>query len=279
MAFLRHVEVDVGPKNGQGFKIQGLKIGFSIEKTNDPSPNTGKVQIYNLSLETNNAVCVAGNRITLKAGYEDETIAPIFFGDVTKGLRRKDGSDYVTELEVKDGRTSVMAAQVSISYDKDTDALTIVQGLLDAIGLPSKGTNNIPAGAKYPGSLSDIGNAADILRTVLNKFGLMYTIQNKQLYIMKPDEKAQTVGLNLTPETGLLTIPQPLSDKTPDDDVEREPANKWGFKTLLFPELMPGTACKVESSTLKGEVMITKTVFSGDNWTGDFTAEIEAAVL
>jgi hypothetical protein len=277
MAFIRHVEAIIGPKGGNGVKINGLKIAFSIEKTDKPEPNTSKIQIYNLSKDTHNQISVAGNHCTLKAGYTDETIAAIFFGDVVKGTRTKSGTDYITELEVKDGRAAIMAGQVSVSYAKDTEALTIVQEMIDAIGLPSKGTENIPSGAKYPSAYSGIGQAADILREVLNKFDLKHTIQNEMLYIIKPGEATENTGLKLTPETGLLTIPQPVSDKTKEEDTEAKAENKWTFKTLLFPELIPGAACKV--ATLDGAVQITKTVFSGDNWNGDFIAEIEGVVL
>ena len=279
MAFIRVVEAIIGPKGGNGVKINGLKIAFNIEKTDAPEPNTSKIQIYNLSIDTHNKVSVAGNHCTLKAGYKDETVAAIFFGDVVKGTRTKSGGDYVTELEVKDGRIALQSGQVSVSYAKDTDALTIVQDMIDAIGLPSKGTDNIPIGAKYPGAFSDIGQAADILREVLNKFDLMYTVQNEMIYIMKPDEAAESTGLKLTVETGLLTIPQSVSDKTEEEDTKADAKNKWTFKTLLFPELIPGAACAVESSTLNGEVKITKTVFSGDNWDGEFIAEIEGVAL
>jgi hypothetical protein len=51
MAFMRKVEVIVGPKGGAGFKIDGLKIAFNIEKTDSPEPNTSKIQIYNLSAD------------------------------------------------------------------------------------------------------------------------------------------------------------------------------------------------------------------------------------
>ena len=279
MAFMRHVEVVIGPKGGQGVKINGLKIAFDIEKTDKPESNTAKIEIYNLSKETHDKICVAGHHCTLKAGYSDEAITAILFGDVVKGIRRKSDADYITEIEVKDGRVAVMAGQVSVSYAKDTDALTIVQDLIDAIGFPSKGTELIPSDAKYPGAFSDIGQAADILRKVLNKYELRYTIQNEMIYILKDGEAAESTGLRLTPETGLLTIPQPVSDKTEETDTTKEAANKWQFKTMLFPQLIPGAACKVESSTITTEMKVIKAKFSGDNWLSDFAIDIEAEVL
>jgi hypothetical protein len=274
VAFIRKVEVLVGPKGGEGFKIDGLKTAFTIEKTDSPDPNKSKIQIYNLSPDTSAKVTVAGNHITLKAGYEDETVAAIFFGDVLKGRRYRDGNDFCTELEVFDSRTAVFSGQVSVSYAKDTDAMTVVQAYLDAIGLPFKGQENVP-GETYPHGYCFIGMAGDGLRDVLNRYGLMYTIQNEMLYIIKPGEAADKTGLKLTPKTGLLTTPQPVSDKTADGDTGTEAGNRWKFSTMLFPELLPGAACKVESSTLNGEIIIAKAVYSGDNWTGDFKIDIE----
>jgi hypothetical protein len=279
MAFLRHVEITVGPKNGEGFKIDGLKIAFSIEKTDSTEPNKGKVQIYNLSKETSGKVTVAGNHITLKAGYEDETVAAILFGDVLSGDRHRDGSDYITELEVFDSRAAVMSSQVSVSYAKETEASTVIQAFLDAIGKPYKGADLIPSGEKYPHGYAFIGMATDGLRDVLNRFDLTYTMQNEMLYILKPGEAADNTGLKLTFGTGLLTNPQPVSDKTGKDDEEAEASNRWKFSTMLFPELNPGAACKVESETLNGDVVVKKAVSSGDNWDSDFRIDIEAEAL
>jgi len=279
MAFKRFVEVIVGPKGGEGFKIDGLKIAFSIEKTDSADPNKSKIEIYNLSDDTHAKVAVAGNHITLKAGYEDETVAAIFFGDVLRGSRKSDGVDSVTELEVFDGRTAVMSGQVSVSYAKETEARTIVQTFVDAIGLSYKGMENVPAGEAYPHGYSFIGMAGDGLRDVLNRYDLTYTIQNEMLYIIKPGEAAERIGLKLTAETGLLTAPEPVSDKTSDDDTKAEASNRWKFSAMLFPELVPGAACKVESSTLNSEVVISKAIFNGDNWGGDYKVDIEAEAV
>ncbi|MDR0474746.1 MAG: hypothetical protein LBH43_13870 [Treponema sp.] len=279
MAFLRSVEVVVGPKGGEGFIIKDLKIAFKIEKAKSVENNKSKIQIYNLSLDTSNKAIVAGNHITLKAGYEDESIAAIFFGDVLDGRRYRNGTEYITELDVFDGRSAVMEAYVSVSYAEGTEAKLFAQDCLDAIGLPYKGIENIPGGAVYDRGYAFIGMAGDGLREVLNRYELTFTIQNEMVYIIKPGEASDNLGLLLTPETGLIgTPPQPISDKTGVDDEESEPANRWKFTTMLFPELLPGAACKVESPTLNGEVIIEKTVFSGDNWLGDFRIDIEAVV-
>jgi hypothetical protein len=279
MAFMRYVEVTVGPKNGTGFKIDGLKISFKIEKSDSSEPNTSTIKIYNLSAETSSKVTVADNHIQLRAGYKDETIGAIFFGTVLKGNRYKDGNDYITELQVQDGRAAVMGGYISASYSKDVEALTVAQDILNAIGLPFKGQDKIPGGETYPSGFCHIGMAVDALRKVLNRFDLTYTIQNEMIYILKAGEAADNTGLRLTPTTGLLTIPQPISDKTSEDDAEAEAVNGWKFSTMLFPELLPGAACKVEASTFTGDMVIHKAIYEGDNWEGDFKIDIEAEAL
>jgi hypothetical protein len=124
-----------------------------------------------------------------------------------------------------------------------------------------------------------MGMAQDGLRELLNRYDLAYTIQNEMLYILKAGEAADNTGLRLGPKTGLLTVPQPVSDKTGEDDDKPEAPAKWSFSAMLFPQLLPGAACRVESSALSGEVKITKAVYSGDNRTGDFKLDIEAELL
>jgi hypothetical protein len=50
MAFSRKCEVTVGPKGGEGFIIDALKIAVSIEKTKSPDPNNSKSRISALKV-------------------------------------------------------------------------------------------------------------------------------------------------------------------------------------------------------------------------------------
>lgn len=281
MAFLRQIELIVGAKGEDGFKISNLRIAFEIEKTEKSENNTGKIRIYNLSKDTHNKISTAGLHCILKAGYQDESIRSILFGDIVRGERKKSGTEYITELEVKDGREAVMNGYVSVSYEKNTEARLIAQDMLDVMALPYKGIENIPASAVYPGAFSDIGLASDILKKVLNRFDLYYCIQNEMVYIMTENKEVESTGLLLSPETGLLTIPCAVSDKTSDDDNKAAAGNEWTFRTLLFPQLNPGVACVVNSPEigLNATMKIKSTKFVGDNYGQDFYIDIKAEVL
>ena len=117
--------------------------------------------------------------------------------------------------------------------------------------------------------------ATDGLKQVLNKVGLTYTIQNEMLYIKGPDQSIDNLGLRLTKDTGLLTLPTHISDKTDSSTIDQTTSNKWKFNTMLFPQLMPGAVCKVESSTLNANIMIEEATFKGTNFDGDFIVEVK----
>ncbi len=275
MAFGRIVEVQVDDGKETTI-IEELKIEFSTTKTDDPESNTGTVTIYNTNESTTKKLCTAGNKVVLKAGYEDEIISPVIFGDIIKGSGKRDGVDYVVELEVADSRTTVMENIVSVSYTEDISASTVLKGFTDTLGLPVKGAEKIPSDEKYSHGFAFIGMAVDGIREVLNRFELTYTIQNEMLYIRKPNESIDDSGLSLDKTCGLLTTPYLVSDATNSEDVGTEIKAEWTFNTLLFPQLMPGTVCSIDSDTLRGQVIIKEAVFTGDNRDGDFIVEIKA---
>ena len=151
--------------------------------------------------------------------------------------------------------------------------------ILNIIGLPHRGKENIPEGETYPSGFAHIGMATDALRKVLNRFDLSYTIQNEMIYILKKGEAANPTGLLLTPGTGLLTSPQPVSDKTTQGNINAEASNEWEFAAMLLPELSPGAACRVESTTFTGDLLIRQAIYEGDNWDGEFKVDIKAEAL
>jgi hypothetical protein len=279
MAFLRHVEVIVGPKGGTGITVTDLCIEFHVVKDNSPETNTAVIKLYNLSKEHATMVISAGNHLELKAGYEDETLATIFFGDVVTGKRYKNGTDWITELEAHDSRTALFSGMSSVSFAENTPASVIAQAFIDTIGLPVRGQDKIPT-VLYTHGYSFIGFAKDGLNEVLARFGLRYTVQDEQLLILDSGNTVEkTAALALDAESGLLTIPQPITDAKETNDTTAEVPSGWTFTALLFPELLPGSVCSVSSATLNGDVVISTVTFTGNTMSGDFKAEVEAQVI
>lgn len=279
MAFQRHVELTVTTKDGDSVKIDDLRIDFDIERTDAPESNRAALTVYNLTKETSAAVTEADGHILLRAGYKDEAAGTVFTGDILRGWRERTGNDYLTVIEAYDGRSAVMGGHVSLSYAKDTDALTVAQALLDAIGLAHKGTDLIPDGAKFVHGYCFIGMAADGLRELLARYGLCCTIQDETLYIFEPGRETESTGLRLEEGGDLLSLPQPVSDKTDTGDIVADAPNRWAFSAKLNPQLVPGASVSVESSTFRGELVIRAARSTGSNMEGEFRTDIEGEAV
>lgn len=279
MAFQRYVGLSVTTKDGESVKIEDLRIDFDIERTCGKEANRAVIRVYNLTKETSAQVTEADGHILLRAGYKDEAIGTIFTGDILCGNRTHEDNDYVTTIEAYDGRTAVMGGMVSLSYAPDTDALTVAQALLDAIGLAYKGTDLIPEREKYPHGYCFIGMATDGLSELLARYGLFYTVQDETLYIYEQGKETENSELTLEEGGDLLTLPQPLSDKTECKDINEEAPNRWVFGAKLNPQLVPGASVSIESSTFKGELVIQSAKCRGSNMDGDFRVDIEAEAL
>lgn len=276
MAFQRYIELTVTTKDGESVKIDDLRIDFEIERTDSAESNRAVVRVYNLTKETSAGITEADGHILLRAGYKDEAVGTIFTGDIVRGAREREENDYVTTIAAYDGRSAVMGGFVSLSYAPDTDALTVAQALLDAIGLANKGTDLIPSGAKYAHGYCFIGMAADGLRGLLARYGLCLTIQDETVYIYEHGKETESTGLQIEEGGDLLSLPQPVSDKTDTGDIAADAANRWAFSAKLNPELVPGASVSVESSTFKGELVIRAARSTGSNMAGDFRVDIEA---
>ena len=278
MAFQRYVGLSVTTKDGGSVKVDDLRIDFDIERTDTREANRAVVRVYNLTNETSSQITEADGHILLRAGYKDEATGTIFTGDILRGTRTYEGNDYITTIEAYDGRSAVMGGFVSLSYAPGTDALTVAQDLLAATGLAHKGSDLIPSG-QYAHGWCFIGMAADGLREVLARFGLSYTVQDETLCIFEPGKESEDTGLTLEEGGDLLTLPQPVSDKTAEGDISSEAANRWAFGAKINPQLVPGAAVRIDSPTFRGEVVIREARLSGSNMDGDFREDIEADAL
>lgn len=274
MAFQRYVGLSVNTKDGDTVKIDNLRIDFDVERTDAAENNRALITVYNLTKETSAAITEADGHILLTAGYLDEARGTIFTGDILRGRREYVGNDYVTVIEAYDGRSAVMGGLVSLSYAKGTDALTVAQDLLGAIGLAHKGTDKISG--TYAHGYCFIGMAVDGLRNVLARHGLSFTVQDETIYIFEAGKETESTGLRLEEGDNLVSLPQPISDKTETGDIAEDAPNRWAFSAKLNPQLIPGASLSVEASTFKGDLIIKSTKSVGSNMEGDFHVDIVA---
>lgn len=109
--------------------VKPLRVVFNTKRTLSESWSFLDLSIYNLSEDTNINV---GSKIVVAAGYDDNA-GEIFQGTVISSLKEKQGVDTLRRVICRtlsyDARNK---SYISVSYGKNTDILTVLQGIADA---------------------------------------------------------------------------------------------------------------------------------------------------
>ena len=276
MAFNRLIELQIGIPGEIGIIIKDLRISFNVEKTDTESANKAEIQIYNLTDDTLNKIGKAGNLVIIKAGYIDEGINNLFFGNVTYSLNKKVGTEKILQIQAVDGVNNIQDINVTVTYNAGTTIQKIFNDMVTLYGLPLTNTNLILPG-QYVNGFSFTGKVKDALSQVLGRLNLSWTIQNNQLIVIESDKAIERTGLLISPTTGLIGSPEILIDT--DTEPTEKPPVKYKIKCLLFPQLFPGVEFKLQSEKVNGTFKIETAKFTGDNYEGDFVCELEVVQI
>src|SRR5689334_8845200 len=159
--YIRKVIVDIVPPTGNGVSVTDLRIGFNCVKTNESTPNTAKVDLYNLSPNTRNLLSIRNTVLSLTVGYlgldamgninkaisGNPGIGTIFIGNITKTKHDKkkkhelainnkiENTDLVTTVDVGDGDNQYRNAYLDKGYPPNTPLTTVIPDLVNAMGL------------------------------------------------------------------------------------------------------------------------------------------------
>lgn len=262
-------------ENNQVFRIDGLRISFDLEKSKSDKANDGEIRIYNLSDSGRTFVEIPQGSddeprndklfIELSAGYKGMTRV-IFTGNAT-ATNEYQAPDWITSLKVTDGGVKMRKAYFSKSYKAGTKIQSIINDLANSFGFaigyikPDITTDVLRSGFAASGLSRDILN--DYART----YNFQWWINNGAISLIDADAKLPETQIVVSPETGLLGRPVKK-----DDGIE--------FKTLLLPQIIPGSTVRIRgSSVFEGQTKVERVQYKGDNRSGDFNCMIQASIL
>ena len=270
MAFNRLVEIVI-QQAGTQITFKDLKITFNVVKTNKESVNRATVQIYNVSAVSAVSIGKEKSKILIRAGYEDEGIKTVFFGDVTRSTIRSIGSDSILDIEGSDGGIAISEKNVSISFSPGSAVSAVIDEIVSKLGLTVSGVS-VPIAKQYVNGYQYIGKAVGALSQVTAFAGKKWTIQNNQILIYTEGEALTKSVAVINQNTGLLDSPEPIFDK---QDSQKKVPKRWKVKSLLLPQIAVGSEVRVESTAIKGSFVVEAVEHNGDNIDGDFMSEME----
>lgn len=276
MAWIRQINMTVGA-GGIGTLISDLNVSFQIERSIELSSNTAQFTIYNAKLETRQKILSTGNNIIFAAGYDDEkNIATIFIGTITKSVSKKQGVDWITEIEAMDisaNRSGLIYNTVNLSYIAKTPLFTVVNDVASLLSVPVFGLENLTQtlnnGFVYSGN---VNNLIKRLNNILSTYQTKIYFDSSEMVIFKPGIPDSRFGIvKLTSNSGLIGDVADISDENEQDGKKR-----IGFQCLLNPKIKPNSVIIVVSNSVQGSFIVEKVSFIGDNFGGDFICEVEA---
>jgi len=277
--FNRSASVLITTNTNSTLKITGLRITFDIDKTEGKDPNTGRIEIYNLSEDTRNNIRDLGKNVTLFAGYTDGNGEELLFtGDITNISHSISKPEVITTIEASDGKTSINNSKTVISQSGKASGRGILQRVLGEFSIGNN-LNQITFQDKfYASGFSFAGLSKDALTKVTDFLELSWSVQNNQIQIAKFDQSDETGVILLTSDTGLLGSPQRLSGESRKSKKYTKRNNPgWRFNSLLFPSINPKGIIAAQSVEIKdvSQFIVYSVAHSGDTHGPEWNSSIE----
>lgn len=268
------------PKPGLENTVQpptGLRIHFEIEKNAIGSPNKGKIEVYNLSIGSRQAIG-KGTVLRLEAGYNGLTDL-LFTGIVAPlGLKteRKD-SNIVTTMECGDGESAIMLNKLDKAYPGGTTLAQVIGDLAVAMSAAGDGSpQGVAAGiavgipdVTYGSGISIHGTCKDTLNKLLPPLGLRWSIQNGALTIVPLTAHNGSTAIIVA--SGVQSNPNgpsffDINKATGLIGTPSRNAQYTEFTSLLNPKLVPNAPVQLisENTSLNGFYKIMQAKYEGD---------------
>ena len=303
MLFDRVASLVIGREGKQAVEIRDLRFSFSIEKGASENPNKCSCKIYNLAPDSRALVENVNNVLILKAGYKnDKGEITIFTGTVTRSLTRREGADWITEIEMSDSLLEYRDTKTTFSFAPGASAQAVLSNIASTFGLPIRQFPAEIAAKQYPEGFAFVGRSREAMAKACDYLGLEWSLQNREVQILKKGKAFKEQAFLLSSDTGMIGSPEQES-KT----MTEKAAAKKGFtegqkgvrvtfgedagqtatkekklevsgfkvKSLLQPTAQPGGYVCVESLGIKKEFFrIESLVHVGDTHANDWHSEL-----
>ncbi|MEL6180959.1 MAG: hypothetical protein AAFS10_18505 [Myxococcota bacterium] len=271
----RSVYLVVGPVGGKGRRIEGLRISWSIKKGKQKKPDPATIQVWNMSEDTRSWIFQNGGQVFVYAGYGEQP-GQLFQGDIDRATALRNGTDWVLEIEARDGGGKYAGGQMGESYATATDSNKVLSRMAAAMGLSGLQKPSDLDVVSFARGWSHFGPGRDALDKLVRQLGAEWSIQDDQIVITRAGgpsgepvvylDTGEDGGIN----TGLLRV-----DNAKDDRNEL-------LKCLALTngDIKPKGRVYLTSRRYTGLVQVVTVEHKGDSgWDTNYYTEFEAKAI
>lgn len=235
-------------------------IAFRSKFDLDPIANAAEVWLWNLSRDTI-AELKRGREVYLWAGYEGDEIGLTFAGAIDTVETGFKGVDKITKLVLMSGKEP-LARRPNRSWPAGTPIAEVVRGLFQAAGL---NIGEIEVAGTYARPIAFAANTTvaealdQVTRDAELKNGKPYRWFTDLGYgYFVPRDWAGLTGRRLivSPERGLIDLPQPLNTVTEDVNMDVAEPRQWRVRIAFNWRVGSGWQVQVDSRRFKGVLKV-----------------------
>jgi hypothetical protein len=266
----------VGQRYSGSMDIRGLRISFNVNRSSGPALATASVKVWNLSKDKRNAIAHFGDRLSVYAGYKNETGAQLIFrGNTTQVDNFYNEPDIVSTFKCSDGDITINNSTIHIAFAAGCRARDVIQLIADQMKL--KIISPLPPETvKWDSAYSDGGGARYVMDRACEKAGYDWIVQNEFIVLNKSGESNTKPIAEINSGNGMIGVPEKIFDKR-GQYYKESSGFGWRFKTLLSPTLsrFDRVRIKSERAGVDGVFTIYSIQHEGDTHEGNFMSTIE----
>lgn len=267
-----------------GYAVEALRVGFTVEKSLGKHANTAECALYNLSEASRTRLHRAeGVKVAIKAGYKSTGMTLIFAGEMRAAYSRpeRDGS-WITIIRAGDGDKGIAKGKTATGLRPGVSLDRVVSDLARGLGV---GIGNA-AKAFLGGDIDGVGKALTMgftasgspmeqLDKVARATGREVSVQDGKLQVLSRGRALSGVTATvLNARSGLEGTPEVDAKGLMSCRVRIVPGILPGMPVLVESAQQAGRAVKGKRASVSGLWRVDKVKFVGDLWGQDWNGEL-----
>lgn len=225
--YIRAFKLIVSGNDGNGFDLSNLRCKFSIKRSDNMTPNSADIRIYNVEPQTalkifsdfqaqanGNGILFNKGRVLMQGGY-DANFGVIFSGNVKQViLGRETATDTFVDIVAGDGDRAYNYAIVNTTVaagSQTSDQLFASVQAMTGKGVTMGNGGNMP-NKKLARAKVMYGNARNYLREIGQTTQQSWSIQDEKINFVAVKGYLPGERVVLTSKTGLIGTPQQTNE-------------------------------------------------------------------
>lgn len=240
--FGRKLSLLVGDDNGDALDLSELRVVFQTKRGDLQTPNSARIQVYNMNPDTVARIQKEFKRVRLLAGYDNGPFGLLFDGSLIQArYGRETATDTCLYLTCADGDRAYNFCTVSTTLAKGwtpSDVITVCAKEMEKYGVKLGYVPPLPE-VRGPRGVTLFGMVKDILSEVAEQTNTYWSIQDGRLQFVPKDSYVPSQEIPvINSKSGMVGLPVQLR-------------NAIQVRTLMRPDIKISQLIQLDNKSIQ----------------------------